>query len=49
MAEATVFAQISFLGAGAILAALLSHGVVRAVAGRLRQPALPASVPNLQS
>mgnify|MGYP001250037696 CR=1 FL=1 len=47
--EIAAFPIYCFLGAGAILAALLSHGVVRAVAGRLRQPALPASVPNLQS
>ena len=47
--EIAAFPIYCFLGAGAIVAALLSHGVVRAVAGRLRQPALPASVPNLQS
>lgn len=47
--EISAFPIYCFLGAGAIVATLYSHGLIRAVSQRLRQPALPASVPNLQS
>lgn len=47
--EIAAFPIYCFLGAGAIVAALYSHNLVRFVSHRLRQPALPASVPNLQS
>ena len=45
--EIAAFPIYCFLGAGAIVLALYSHSLIRALAPR--QPALPASVPNLQS
>lgn len=47
--EISAFPIYCFVGAGAIILALYSHSLIRAVTLRLRQPALPASVPNLQS
>jgi pimeloyl-ACP methyl ester carboxylesterase len=47
--EIAAFPIYCFLGAGAIVLALYSRNIMRAVTARLRQPALPAPVPNLQS
>lgn len=47
--EIAAFPIYCFLGAGAIAGALHAHGIIRFLNARLRQPALPASVPNLQS